>query len=74
MKTSGQPVRSDILMRGKFARPAVALLLVLLAGIVLSGCASQDKEKPWERHKKKWYESDMDSGDRAFYHQFFFGN
>jgi len=57
------------------AGPAcLAFLLVVAVGAALAGCAHEDKSKPWEKNKKKWYESDMDSGDRSFYHSFFLGN
>jgi hypothetical protein len=53
----------------KSLRPAIFLLTLL---VLLTGCAS-DQDKPWMRRKPKWWESEMDPDDRAFYRATLFG-
>jgi hypothetical protein len=48
------------------------LLSILIFGIALSGCATA-KPKPWEHTKPNWYERNLDTDDREFYRDFFFG-
>jgi hypothetical protein len=50
------------------------LLVLLLLGFVplFTGCATQ-KPKPWEHKRPGWWETNIDSDDRAFYHDFFLG-
>jgi hypothetical protein len=49
-------------------------IVLLLIGVVplLPGCATQ-KPKPWEHKRPGWWETNIDTDDRAFYHDFFMG-
>ena len=53
----------------RLSLPVIACLIAAL----LTGCASdEDKEKPWHRTNKKWYQGDMDTEDRNFFIDSFF--
>jgi hypothetical protein len=54
----------------KSLRPAMLLLLLVA---LLAGCADPDQNKPWIKKKPAWWESGMDPDDRAFYHDFLYG-
>lgn len=53
----------------------ILFLTIAFAASLLSGCAhDEDRDKPWKKVKPKWYESDMDSSDRAFFLGSFLNN
>ena len=57
-------------------RPLKILFLAIAlatAGLV-SSCAHHEDDKPWHKSERKWWQSDMDSGDRAFYIGSFFNH
>jgi len=54
-------------------RPLLTVMAHLVLAALLTGCATE-KPKPWEHKKPGWYETHIDPDDRAFYHDFFFGN
>ena len=53
----------------------VLFLSIALGAGFLSGCAHDpDQDKPWKKGTTKWYDSDMDSSERAFFLGGFFNN
>jgi len=50
--------------------PIAKVAVILVLALLLGGCAAGQKQRPWE--KRKWYQSDMENEDKAFFIDSFF--
>jgi hypothetical protein len=56
-----------------FSLKILFLIMMLATAGLLSSCAHKDDDKPWHRSEHKWWQSDMDSEERAFFYGSFTG-